>query len=224
MAFPVYESDRSGTVKAEAYVQKDRDYFTYVRHDVIDLVPPGNHRVLEVGCGRGATLLTLKELGRARETIGLDISSFDAPLDRCLVGDIEEMELPIEPGTLDVIICADVLEHLVDPWKVVGRLAELLRPGGLLISSIPNFRCDLALVPVLLHGDFGYKDAGVMDRTHLRFFCKKNALALMQEGGLRIRHVGFDLTGKRKLALRLSLGLAEPFLVVQYLIVSEKPQ
>ena len=91
------------------------------------------------------------------------------------------------------------------------------------MASIPNFRCNRALAPILFRGDFKYDPrGGVLDRTHLRFFCKKNAVALMQEGGLKVRYIGHSLTGLRKLAFRLSFGLAEPYLVVQYLIVSEK--
>jgi hypothetical protein len=78
--------------------------------------------------------------------------------------------LPYPDGHFDVITCADVLEHLVEPGTLLGQLRRYLKDDGRLVVSIPNVRHESVLLPLLVEGRFTYQDAGVLDRTHLRFF------------------------------------------------------
>jgi len=119
-----------------------------VRKDIIDLVKKLNLEeplsILEIGAGGGNTLIELKRLGVAKEVVGVDIvrliSSYqDDPLmDNFIVGNIEKIELPYPENYFDLIICADVLEHLYDPWNAVKKLYEYLKQNGYFIASIPN--------------------------------------------------------------------------------------
>jgi 2-polyprenyl-3-methyl-5-hydroxy-6-metoxy-1,4-benzoquinol methylase len=208
------------------YTEKTDDYFGHARTEVVPLLPAGRaDRVLDVGCGRGDTLAFLHAIGRCRWTCGVEMFPDAAEvaksrLDAVYVGNIEQIDLRIPPASLDVVLCLDVLEHLIDPWTTAKRLAGLLKPGGVLIASIPNVRHFRVVLPLLFRGRWTYSDFGLMDRTHLRFFTKGSAVELIEQAGLRIdtiRPSGMEATHKRAM-VALSLGALEPLFVFQYLL------
>jgi SAM-dependent methyltransferase len=208
------------------YAEKANTYFDRVRTEILPLLPAGSvDRMLEIGCGSGDTLAYLQASGRCRRTCGVELFPEAADtargrLDEVYEGNIEQMELPIAPASLDVVLCLDVLEHLIDPWAAAARLARLLKPGGVLIASIPNVRHFRVVMPLLVRGRWEYGQFGLMDRTHLRFFTERSATQLLQQAGLRVDAVhksGLDSLRKRA-AVMLSAGLLEPLLVFQYLI------
>jgi SAM-dependent methyltransferase len=220
---------------ADLYRDKEQGYFTVARHDLLEMLPPappspegGGLRLLELGAGSGATLRAAKALGLASYTVGIDIVEPEAPepgVDRFLCGNIETMELDL-PRDFDAVLCADVLEHLVDPWRVVSRLAGHLRPGGVFLSSIPNTRNHRMLRKIVLHGDFGYQDAGLLDRSHLRFFCRHNIRELFEGAGLVVEAMETNMGayGLRHKALDLlTLGRLHDFFVFQYRTRARKP-
>ena len=88
-----------------------------------------------------------------------------------LVGDVETMELPLEPGSFDVVLCGDVIEHLRDPVAALARLRPLLRPGGRLVLSTPNV-ANWAIRLSLLAGRWRYTDRGILDRSHTHLFTR----------------------------------------------------
>jgi len=208
------------------YADKTDDYFGHARTEVLPLLPAGRvDRILDVGCGRGDTLAFLRGEGRCTWTCGVELFSeagnvAKGRLDEVHVGNIEQLDLPIEPASLDVVLCLDVLEHLIDPWSTVTRLASLLKPGGVLIASVPNVRHFRVVLPLLFRGQWKYADFGLMDRTHLRFFTKDSAIELLESAGLRVdavRTSGMESLHKRALAA-LSFRALEPMLVFQYLL------
>jgi SAM-dependent methyltransferase len=208
------------------YAEKATTYFDRVRTQILPLLPAGRvDRVLEVGCGSGDTLAYLQANDRCRWTGGVELFPEAAEiargrLDDVYEGNIEQIALPIAPASLDVVLCLDVLEHLVDPWSTTSRLARLLKPGGVLIASIPNVRHFRVVLPLLFRGRWDYAQFGLMDRTHLRFFTEHTARHLLRQAGLRVDAVhksGLDSAHKRA-AVVLSAGLLEPLLVFQYLI------
>ncbi len=95
------------------------------------------------------------------------------------------------PKDFDVIVLADVLEHLVDPLLVLIRLRDHLKTGGEIIVSLPNVSCYNMRLGLLL-GQFNYRDYGVLDSTHLRFFTKRTAKCLVRDAGFQI--VKIDVT------------------------------
>jgi 2-polyprenyl-3-methyl-5-hydroxy-6-metoxy-1,4-benzoquinol methylase len=214
---------------AALYRDKEPSYFNHARLDLLEMLPPNaGLKLLELGAGDGATLRTAKARGIASYGVGIDIANVAAgaagadglpPVDRFLVGNVEQMELDLPAGHFDVILCADVLEHLVDPWLVVRRLAHHLRPGGLFLSSIPNVRNHRALSHIVLKGDFHYAESGLLDRSHLRFFCRKNIRELFEQAGLVVEAMETNMGayGRRhKLINALTAGLLEDFFVLQY--------
>ena len=183
--------------------------------------------MLEVGCGTGNTLLWLKENHGCRWAAGMELfaaaaAEAETKVDKLFTGNIERDFPDIEPSSLDLVLCLDVLEHLVDPWSITTRLRELLRPGGALIISVPNIRNRGVLFPLLFKGKWEYADAGILDRTHLRFFVRSSAIAMLEQAGLHVDMVrATGLERKTEKSRRLIAMLPESirsFLVLQYLI------
>lgn len=216
----------------EIYSAKNITYFNAVRRDILLLLPhEPAARVLELGAGTGATLAQAKAEGRAGTTVGIDIVAVEGGpmpgVDRFLTGDVETMDLnAFEADPFDVIICADVLEHLLNPGAVVGRLARLLKPGGLLISSIPNFRHYTVLLRLAVEGTFRYEKAGFFDETHLRFFCRPDVVDLFEQQGLEIANIAENMSGyglRQRIVNALTFGLLHEFFVFQFLTTARKP-
>ena len=215
------------------YNMKAEDYFTHCRMDLLGAIPPGGKKkILEIGAGTGETLLQAKALGLADEVVGVELVPLDKSnqchpaMDRFLIGDVEKMALPFEENYFDVILCGDVLEHLMDPWTTVGRLAAYLKPDGYFIASIPNVREIKTVLKIVLKGNFKYNDAGILDRTHLRFFCKQDMLELFEQNGLSVLETISNLEllgrGKRMLLNKLTFGAFSEFLEGEYLVVARK--
>jgi len=215
---------------ARLYEEKERGYYAAARLELLRLLPSGGGlRLLELGAGDGATLRAAKEMGLASYTVGIDLAEPEggAPgIDRFIHGNFEALELDLPAGGFDAVLCADVLEHLVDPWRAVARLAGYLRPGGLFLSSIPNIRNHRALRAIVLQGDFRYAPAGLLDRSHLRFFCRRNVRELFEGAGLVVERMEETLGayGLRHKALdRLTFGLLHDLFVFQFLTRARKP-
>jgi SAM-dependent methyltransferase len=209
------------------YEKKDGDYYGSVRRDILPLLPDRLGRVMEIGCGTGNTLRYLKESGRCDWTCGVELFHDAAKqarekLDLVVEGDIEAMDLPVEPDSLDAILCLDVLEHLTDPWSTLKELVVFLKPGGVLVLSIPNIREIKTLYGLVVRGTFEYDDEGVLDRTHLRFFCKRNIVDLVRQANLKLGVIHRLLGRKRRILNALTLGIFKDFLAVQYVIAAKK--
>lgn len=200
------------------------EYYAQARPEVAKLVPPECRRVLDVGCAAGGLGLLLKESGR--HVTGLELCPQAAEqarkvLDRVQLWDVEAQGFPFERGSFDAVVFADLLEHLIDPWRVLREAAALLAPGGRVVASIPNLQ-NLDVLRRLTRGRWLYRERGITDFGHLRFFTLQTIRQLFQQAGLRIVHVGYQYrrTWLRALACLFTLGGARPFLARQYLIVA----
>jgi 2-polyprenyl-3-methyl-5-hydroxy-6-metoxy-1,4-benzoquinol methylase len=88
----------------------------------------------------------------------------------------------------DVVVCADVLEHLVQPETLLDRVRWWLKPGGLLLASLPNI-ANISVRLALLFGHFRYTERGILDRTHLSFYTRASATQLLETNGYAIRAI-----------------------------------
>ena len=140
-------------------------------------------------------------------------------LDRVEVADIE-VGLPFAPASFDTVIFADVLEHLIDPWRVLRETTALLSPGGCVIASIPNIQHHRVLRG-LMNGRWQYRDRGITDRGHLRFFTLQTIRELFASAGLDVVHVDrvYKRTWRRAFMSFLTGGWARGFFTSQYLVV-----
>ncbi len=214
------------SVGLDLLVARDLAYGRKPRDDVVDLLDPPLGAVLDVGCGEGASAGALRARGATRLT-GVELSPEFADVakrhyDEVVVGSVEDDPLAWSPESFDVILCYDVLEHLYDPWQVLRRLRQLLRPGGRLHISVPNARHKDVWMPLVLHGTFNYQSAGLMDVTHIRFFALRDAVKAVEAGGYRV----LSTTGqppeskKRRVAYALTRGSVAQFITAQWYILA----
>ncbi len=218
---------------AALYAGKEKGYFRAARLDLLALLAPAKGlRLLELGAGGGATLRAAKSLGIASFTMGIDLvapepgGAGEPEIDRFLQGNIESLDAALPAAEFDAILCADVLEHLIDPWRAVARLAACLKPGGLFLSSIPNVRNHRVLRAIAVAGDFRYAEAGLLDRSHLRYFCRKNVRELFEQAGLEVEAVATNMGGyglRHRAVNALTLGLLRDLFVFQFLTRARKP-
>lgn len=212
------------------YSEKSQAYYQSARKEILSLLPPGRMKILELGCGEGVTLAWLKGIERCAEGVGIELSEVAAlrardVVDRVIVADIETDEVAFAGDYFDCILCLDVLEHLKDPWRVLRKLAGWLRPNGTLVASIPNVRYKSVVLDLALRGRFDYQDAGILDRTHLRFFTRSSAVSLMQSAGLvvgEVRPQPLRVGGVSRVLNALSFGYFRDLLTWQYLITGVK--
>ncbi len=202
---------------------KSPQYYKYVRTEILPLLPRRFQRLLDVGCGEGATARYLKDQGYCAWAGGIELSASAAAtarqrLDLVLEADLNAPLMPDLPTHVDVILCLDVLEHLVDPWSCIDRLSALLVPGGVLVASIPNVRNIRALLPLLLLGRWEYVEAGILDNTHLRFFTRRSAISLLRRGELVVERVKPHYGVYLRHANAATLSIFSDFLAQQYLI------
>ena len=201
-------------------------YYVQARPDVAALVPPECRRVLEIGCGAGGLGRLLKDRGHTVIGVELVPEAAEAArrhLDRVVTADVEADGLPFPPGSFDAVIFADVLEHLIDPWRVLREAAELLASGGRVIASIPNVQ-NADVIWRLIRGRWEYRERGILDRGHLRFFTLHGVRSLFAQAGLTVEHVGcrYRRTWVREALCLLTAGRARAFLTRQYLVVGRK--
>lgn len=207
-----------------------RDAYESARGEVIERVPANARRVLDLGCASGALGVALKRRQSA-EVVGVELmpeyaADADLVLDRVLCGDVAEQLRRDDLGTFDCVIAADVLEHLVDPWETLHRVAELTDPGGTLIISLPNVQY-LKTFLVLARGRWPRDDAGLFDRTHLRWFTFADAGDMLVEAGYEVTSVEGRYWFSGRVTSPLARWLGErglrTFLAGQMLFTARKP-
>jgi 2-polyprenyl-3-methyl-5-hydroxy-6-metoxy-1,4-benzoquinol methylase len=219
---------------------KDRDMTNFnpsyigPRDDVLNLIPDNANKVLDIGCSIGALGEKIKQRN-GTEVVGVELNEQMAEvakekLDRVIIGDVEKMNLAdyLAPNCFDCIIFADVLEHLKNPWDVLERATDFLNNEGIIIASIPNVRHYTTIVNLVIGGYWPYRERGIHDRTHLRFFTLRNIKEMFQNARLKIVKVEreYRIIERPHRYNRISKYLACPpfrdLLTFQYLIVAKK--
>jgi len=205
------------------------------RRDVARLVPLDCHDILDVGCAVGALGEFLQSRARTR-VFGIESDAAMAEvarhkLHKVLVADVEDwapLERQLQSHSFDCVICADVLEHLHDPWRTLQNLVGLLRPGGHVVASLPNVGHLDTLLNVFLVKRWPYRSRGIHDRTHLRAFARRNVLDLFEGAGLDVLRLerNFRVIERPHRANRVARYLAVPplrdLLTYQYLVVGRR--
>jgi 2-polyprenyl-3-methyl-5-hydroxy-6-metoxy-1,4-benzoquinol methylase len=205
-------------------------YYKSARPDILPLVPTEARRVLEVGCGVGQLGQALKEQGK--EVVGIELNQdaariAAAVLDRVICAPVESVALDELDPPYDCVIFGDILEHLVDPWTTLRRFATLLASEGRIVASLPNVG-HWSVIAGLLRGRWEYRDRGLLDRTHLRFFTWRSIVALFIQADLVIERWerNYRLREADRRYARLARGLARgplrDVLTFQYLVVARK--
>lgn len=204
-------------------MSKKRD----ARDEFLSLVTFNAKRILDVGCGNGDLCAGFKK--KNIEVIGIENNrqlgdKAREKLTEVFVADAEKAQLPYPEGYFDCIVCADVLEHFVDPCAFLKIYKKYLAEAGLIIASIPNVRYYKVITRLILGGTWDYVDTGILDRSHLRFFTLLNMRELFNEAGYRVVKTERNIvaaSGFKLLNLFCCNSLRE-FLCYQYYIVAEK--
>lgn len=178
-------------------------YHNWARTQLFELFAHAPRRVLDIGCGAGATGQALKQAHPGAEVFGIEVNRAAADvartrIDHVACGKFEDIDLEafgIAPGTLDTVFVADVLEHIYDPWQVMVRLKPYLTPDGQVIASIPNTR-NLVVMDELSKGNWRYEPWGLLDVTHIRFFTLREIHRFFHETGYRITQLRHNLDGR----------------------------
>ncbi|MDR2213760.1 MAG: class I SAM-dependent methyltransferase [Pseudomonadales bacterium] len=161
-------------------------------------------RVLELGCGPGSITKILAAQGQCMVTgMEFDSAAIEKATPFCqtiLQADLNAEDWPRlldEMDRFDVVVAADVLEHLYNPWRTLEQMAHLINESGYLVISLPHIG-HAAVMACLMSGDFEYRDWGLLDRTHIRFFGLKNIEQLVTKAGLKILDVRYITVPPKK--------------------------
>jgi len=182
-------------------ITTDKQYAAF-RPELLELISPHSRKILDVGCADGQLGLALRTRFGA-EVWGVEISPTMAEtarqrMDTVLSGPIEEM-LPLLPDDyFDAVILADVLEHLADPYTILFELKKKANDNGSFIASLPNVG-HWSIIKNLLNGSWRYKDYGLMDSSHLRWFTRETIYDLFGEAGLFIKDMAVTVVECEKI-------------------------
>ena len=218
------------------------EYGDNPRNELIDLIKVVPEQIFEIGCGSGATGMAIKQKFPDVNYIGMDSNEkatqiAQTRLDKVIVSDVEKVPLDtlgLVKGYFDLIICADILEHLYDPWKTLFALRDYLKPNGKIFASIPNVQYINHIIN-FLHGNWTYEHDGIMDVTHIRFFTFNEIVKMLSGTGYNIIHCSGAINSKMqsdkwpndfdfgKFVLKnVTREEAFKFSVFQYLIIAQK--
>jgi GT2 family glycosyltransferase/2-polyprenyl-3-methyl-5-hydroxy-6-metoxy-1,4-benzoquinol methylase len=155
---------------------------------IANLIRPGS-TVLDIGAGQGALGKWLRENKNCQiDAIDNDAKVVSQALPwhrKYVISDVENIELTdiFHGERYDYVVCADVLEHLKNPGRTIRQIKRLLHEDGCVLLSIPNVGY-AGLLGELLQGQFNYRETGLLDRTHLKFFTRTSLLNFLKENGL----------------------------------------
>jgi len=221
-------SPSSSTLRADPAFR--RRYHGDAKPAFLELFAPRGLRILDLGCGGGHNGALLKQAG-ARWVGGVERDPWACAearrrLDAVVQDDLTRFDpAAFGPEPFDAILASDVLEHLVEPQVVLGRTLPHLRPGGLVVASIPNV-AHVYVFYNLLRQRWPRKGSGIFDYTHLRYFAKHDMDALLEGVGLRVLRVQPYFTRYRLIrvaCLAVSLYVFRDFWARQFLLVAQKP-
>lgn len=153
-------------------------YHNGTRSEMVDFIPDNYSKVLEIGCGEGGFKKNLLE---ECEYWGIEpyeeaASIAEKSIDKVLIGTFEDVLEDLPDNYFDLIICNDVIEHMNDHHKFYELIQKKCMKNSHMIGSMPNVRYIMNLYELLIKKDWLYRDEGILDRTHLRFFTLKSII------------------------------------------------
>jgi len=159
---------------------------------VLALIPKDARKIIEIGCSWGSIAREYKKINKNCHYIGCEIVPSFAQRAKLFCDDVQILDLDavepqffVENSDRDTWIFADVLEHLRDPWQLIGNIRRVIPKDGCIIACIPNAQ-HWSVIARLVTGNFRYTDQGLMDRTHIRWFTRKTIIEMFQQNGFDI--------------------------------------
>lgn len=173
---------------------KQTPAYTVVNRELLSLMPLDANQIVEVGCMLGNLAQAYLELNPKCHYTGIDID-FDyvgeakKHCHTAIAADVEKLDENIwkQLEKADCWVFGDTLEHLRDPWKVLNKINQKmkLRGGGTLVACVPNAQ-HWSIQMRLNNGAFRYEEAGLLDRTHLRWFTRTTLIELFNSTGFNV--------------------------------------
>jgi 2-polyprenyl-3-methyl-5-hydroxy-6-metoxy-1,4-benzoquinol methylase len=208
----------------------EQKYPDSARTELIEFLPSQYQTVLEIGCGTGGFKQSLKQNIEIWGIEPNESASQYAQLKgyKVLTGLYDNVEMQCPDNYFDLIICNDVIEHMVDHEKFLMDIKKKLKPNATIVGSIPNIRHYPVLFNLLFRKDWEYQEIGVLDKTHLRFFTEKSLKRTFEKCGYTIdkmagvNGVQYNFTSKGILKLlffKLSFGLLQDMKFQQFAFV-----
>ncbi len=185
-------------INQKVSIWKPKQVYRKERGEVIDRIPAGANRILDIGCGTGSMGRGIRTRWGNVTLVGIEKDAargFEAKAyyDRVIIADAATWEADLGEESFDTIVMADVLEHVEDPVKLLKKYVPYLSPQGVLVLSVPNIRYHEVLGG-LAQGRFDYQEQGILDRSHLRFFTRKTLVELLEQTGLQIETLGANVS------------------------------
>tara|TARA_Y100001968_G_scaffold150815_1_gene137987 strand:- start:1938 stop:2654 length:717 start_codon:yes stop_codon:yes gene_type:complete len=181
---------------------QDDQYYSNSRPEILSRVPDNPGRVLDVGCGNGMVGSAIKDKYPNSQVIGIEFSKEAAGLAADKLDDVwrinlNELSSDDIHGEFDVIICADVIEHLLDPQSCLQILHSKLTQNGIVILSIPNVGHWSVVLPLLIKDRFTYTDQGLLDKTHLHLFTYTEIKIMLSACNFKILSTNLNILKQR---------------------------
>jgi 2-polyprenyl-3-methyl-5-hydroxy-6-metoxy-1,4-benzoquinol methylase len=204
------------------------DYYNNSRSDMLEFIPHGCCKILEIGCGEGLFgELVMKH--RSAEVWGVEPvkEAADKAVQRLTktINATYDEKIVLPENYFDCIVFNDVLEHIVNPSSILQISKRFLnKRNSFIVASIPNFRYWDNVVEILIHKSLEYKDSGILDKTHVRFFTKRSIATLFQELDYEILTLkGITATPSKKFAIAniLLLNTIEDMQYLQFGVVAK---
>jgi 2-polyprenyl-3-methyl-5-hydroxy-6-metoxy-1,4-benzoquinol methylase len=208
-------------------MKETTNYYNNERPEIAFLIPSNIKTILDIGCGQGTFLKSIKGKTGA-DTWGIEIVNEAAEkakdhIDNVLNGKVEDVLSLLPNSYFDCIVFNDVLEHLLEPTEVLIMIRPKLAKNGFIIASIPNVRYFNNLYELLIKKDWEYKDAGILDSTHLRFFTQISMKRMIENAGYKmIKQEGINKIASRKFLLLnfLTLGFFNDTKYLQFVCIA----
>ena len=164
------------------------EYYDWQRKEILPLIPENYQKVLEIGCGTGNFRDNLKYHCEYWGVEPFEKAALQAEkkINKVLIGTYEEVVKELPNGYFDLVICNDVIEHMVDHNAFFQSIKTKMTNDSYLIGSIPNVRCFSNLYGLLKNKEWKYEESGILDYTHLKFFTEKSLKRTLQENGFII--------------------------------------
>ncbi|WP_324721933.1 class I SAM-dependent methyltransferase [Salinimicrobium sp. HB62] len=183
--------------------------YTGLRGDLLKYIKNKDNVILDVGCATGENGAYLLRNRLAKEVYGIEFGEgmvYEAShkINKVFHGDLNELsfrqKVVDESPLFDYILFGDILEHLVYPEHVFKDICKLLKPDGKVVISVPNISHIELFIQVYIKGTWPLNSRGIFDKTHLRWFTKKDICGLMRNCGIKV------VKYERKLRARDSLN------------------
>lgn len=178
-------------------------YGTSRRDDALGMLSFEPRFVLDVGCYSGGAARSLKDAYPQCRLWGVEPDAGAAELarpllDKVIVATLDRVDWGaqgLRAGDIDTVFLLDVLEHMYNPWQALETLRGIVDARAQLVISLPNVR-NLFLLRDLMNGFWRYRDSGLLDSTHIRFFTEHEALRLIYQTGFRVERHEFTITAE----------------------------